>query len=100
MTISGGLRGLRPPATFWQPFRLLTSVNYMKSPINGAFETAAFRFPGVNAWATEKSFNGLWFARTPSMQGAASNEITHAPERQSLSALCGGRPQESLYLPS
>src|SRR6185295_18057282 len=24
MTFSGGLRGLRPPATFWQPFRLLT----------------------------------------------------------------------------
>ena len=23
MTFSGGLRGLRPPATFWQPFRLL-----------------------------------------------------------------------------
>src|SRR6185369_6137304 len=24
------LRGLRPPATFWQPFRLLRSVNYLK----------------------------------------------------------------------
>jgi len=31
MTFSGGLRGLRPPATFWQPFRLLRSVNYMPS---------------------------------------------------------------------
>src|SRR6185369_711266 len=31
MTFSGGLRGLRPPATFWQPFRLPRSVNYMNA---------------------------------------------------------------------
>src|SRR6185369_5303138 len=31
MTFSGGLRGLRPPATFWQPFRLLWSINYMNA---------------------------------------------------------------------
>jgi uncharacterized protein (TIGR00251 family) len=29
------------------------SAHY-QSPINGAFETTAFHFPGVNAWATEK----------------------------------------------
>ena len=27
-----------------------------QSPINGAFETNRSLFPGVNAWATEKSF--------------------------------------------
>jgi len=31
MTFSGGLRGLRPPVTFSQPFRLLSSVNYMNA---------------------------------------------------------------------
>jgi len=28
----------------------------MKSPINGALKTIALHFPGVNAWATKKSF--------------------------------------------
>ena len=30
---SGGLRGLRPPATFWQPFGLLGQLyNYLREP--------------------------------------------------------------------
>jgi len=33
MTFSGGLRGLRPPATFWQPFRLLAvRIGFPESP--------------------------------------------------------------------
>ena len=38
---SGGLRGLRPPATFFATLRV-AEVSQLQLPINGAFEIIAF----------------------------------------------------------
>src|SRR6476619_954877 len=51
--IPGGLRGLRPPATFFATLRVAEVCQLYRYPFNGAFETKPSFIPGVNAWATE-----------------------------------------------
>src|SRR6187549_2021865 len=54
--IPGGLRGLRPPANFFATLRVAEVSQLYSYPSMGLLKTIDFHAPGLNAWATEKSF--------------------------------------------
>src|SRR6185369_11341096 len=54
--IPGGLRGLRPPATFFATLRVAEVSQLHSYPLMGLLKLTPFSTPGVNPWATEKSF--------------------------------------------
>src|SRR6185503_14674796 len=82
MTFSGGLRGLRPPATFWQPFRLLEVSQLYECPLMGLLVAPPVSSPGANAWARENVTNEL--RRPPRLSQTGPSAIHHGISRSSF----------------
>ena len=73
---SGGLRGLRPPATFLQPFGLRWVSQLYRSPLMGPRSITSIANPAVNGWAREN------LIEQHNIQTPAAVSRTFSPQRE------------------